>query len=147
MILSVGASTDEEIIYAVNFLIKNGIKDITLLHCMLLYPTSKDMGFLHRINEIKNLFQKKIDIKVGYSDHISPHEANNDQILVARAMGATVIEKHFTFDKNLPGNDHYHALDKIDLKKIIKRLKNIDLMVSNRKEFNKKGYLLKKGYS
>jgi N-acetylneuraminate synthase len=144
MILSVGASTDDEIIYAVNFLIKNGIKDITLLHCMLLYPTSKDLGFLHRINEIKKLFQEKINIKVGYSDHISPHEADNDQLLVARALGASVIEKHFTFNKNLSGNDHYHALDKNDLKKIIKRLKNLDSMISNKQEFQKKGLSIQK---
>jgi N-acetylneuraminate synthase len=138
MILSVGASSDDEIFYAINLLKRNEVHDITILHCMLLYPTPLEKGFLSRINSLKAKFCE-FDINFGYSDHIPPSDANNDQIVIARAMGCSVIEKHFTYNKSLPGNDHYHAVDKDDLKDIISRLKKCDLMTSNHKEFQKNG--------
>lgn len=134
VILSVGASSDDEIAYAVNLLESAGAVDITLLHCMLLYPTPLEHGFLSRITSLRARFHAK-QIKIGYSDHIPPSAANNDQLLIARAMGCCVIEKHFTHDKTLPGNDHYHAIDKEDLSALINRLRVCDLMISSEDDF------------
>ncbi len=138
IILSAGAATNEEIIGAIKLIKDNGIQDITILHCMLLYPTPLEKGFLSRINSLKAILSSE-GIKFGYSDHIPPSAANNDQIIIARAMGCTVIEKHFTYDKSLQGNDHYHAMDKTDLKEIMHRLHNCDLMISNQCQFNELG--------
>lgn len=138
MILSVGASSDEEIAHAINLIQKKGVKDITILHCMLLYPTPLENGFLYRIQTLKNKFCQN-NIKLGYSDHIPPSSAQNDQIIIARSMGCCVIEKHFTYDKSLPGNDHYHAIDKVDLEDMMMRLNRCDLMISSEKEFNEVG--------
>ena len=117
VIMSVGASTNEEIWDAIGVLKQSGISDIALLHCMLLYPTSLEDAHLSRILELRQEFENE-GIKIGYSDHVPPTAADNDQILVACAMGAEIIEKHYTYDKGLPGNDHYHAMDSNDLKKI-----------------------------
>lgn len=138
VILSVGASTDDEILYAIKLLKKNGISDITILHCMLLYPTPLKNGFLNRIGHLKNNFSK-YGVRIGYSDHIPPSEANNDQLIIARSMGCVVIEKHYTYDKSLNGNDHYHAIDKNDLEIIMTRLKNCDSMISSLDSFQDKG--------
>ena len=127
VILSVGASTNEEIWDAVKVLKQSGCRDISLLHCMLLYPTSVKDAHLSRILELQKEFSSE-GIKIGYSDHVPPDAANNDQLIMACAMGASIIEKHYTFDKNLPGNDHYHALDFDDLKLIIDRIQKFRLM-------------------
>jgi sialic acid synthase SpsE len=127
VILSVGASTNEEIYDAIKVLKKSGCHDISLLHCMLLYPTSLDDAHLSRIIELREEFFSE-GIKIGYSDHVPPAIANNDQLIVACAMGATIIEKHYTFNKQLQGNDHYHAMDSDDLKQIISRILKFKLM-------------------
>lgn len=114
MILSVGAATSKEIWHAVNLIRGKGCDDISLLHCMLLYPTSLCDAHLNRITELKDEFKDE-GIEIGYSDHVPPSLANNDQLIIACALGATIIEKHYTFDKMLSGNDHYHSLDASDL--------------------------------
>jgi len=141
MILSVGAASDEEIAYALNLMEAKGVKDITLLHCILLYPTPLENGFLSRIKTLQANFCQN-NIKFGYSDHIPPSAAQNDQIIIARSMGCSVIEKHFTYDKSLPGNDHYHAIDKVDLEDMMIRLRRCDLMISTEKKFNEIGLKL-----
>ena len=87
------------------------------MHCILNYPTEDCNANLGMILDIKNNFPECF---IGYSDHTMP---NNMQVLeVSTLLGAQFIEKHFTFDKNLKGNDHYHAADKMDLIRFNKRL-------------------------
>jgi len=81
-----------------------------LLHCVLNYPTSNENANLERIQSLHREFPI---CPIGYSDHTVPDGMMN--ILAAVLLGAIIVEKHFTFDKTLPGNDHYHSMDKDDL--------------------------------
>lgn len=115
IILSVGASDLEEIIRAVNVIQKVNSQRLTLLHCVLEYPTPYEHANLRKIVALKEKFP---DIIVGYSDHTKPDE----EMLVLKTaylMGAQVIEKHFTLDKSIKKkNDHFHSMDCDDLKKL-----------------------------
>jgi sialic acid synthase SpsE len=127
VIMSVGASTNQEIWDAIGILEQSGCNDISLLHCMLFYPTKLEDAHLSRILELREEFSSK-NIRIGYSDHVPPESADNDQVIIACAMGASIIEKHYTFDKTLPGNDHYHAMDSDDLQKLTDRVLNFSMM-------------------
>ncbi len=109
--LSTGASTDEEIAEAVTAIEKEKNKRIVLLHCILNYPVSYEDANLIRIQYLQKAFPKYL---IGYSDH-TPPDKNMQVLLTSIIMGACVIEKHFTLDKSIPGNDHYHAMDTDDL--------------------------------
>lgn len=110
IILSTGASYLWEIQEAVSVIEKYG-NPLILMHCVLNYPTPNKNANLGMIWGLKKHFPDHI---IGYSDHTLPQ--NMEVIHTAVLLGASVIEKHFTFDKTLPGNDHYHAMDKEDLK-------------------------------
>ncbi len=114
IILSAGASSLDEIESTVNYLksLKFDVNNkLTILHCIIRYPNYiKDSG-LGNIPILKKRFPK---ISIGYSDHTIPEDSFT-VLPLALALGAELIEKHFTFDKNLPGNDHYHAFDFDDL--------------------------------
>lgn len=110
IILSTGASHLWEIQEAVDIIEKNG-NPLILMHCVLNYPTPNKNANLGRIQGLKKHFPQHI---IGYSDHTLPQ--NMEVLHTAVLLGAAVIEKHFTHDKTLPGNDHYHAMDKNDLK-------------------------------
>lgn len=138
MIVSTGASNDSEINHVVELLTAKNVPSITLLHCVLLYPTPPSHGFLSRIRHLENKFSGR-NIHIGYSDHIPPQEAGNDQVIIAAGMGCKVIEKHFTHDKTLPGNDHYHALDEHDLVFLIERLRKSDEMISDMIRYTTEG--------
>lgn len=114
-IVSTGASTIEEIKFALNILNLPKNK-ICLMHCVLNYPTEDKFANLKFIKTLKKKFP---NILVGYSDHVRSDE-NLTQIQVAYEMGAQIIEKHFTHNKKLKGNDHYHAMDLNDLKHFLK---------------------------
>ena len=121
VVLSTGASTPAEIDIAVNEIQNITQSGIALLHCILNYPTDYSNANLNMINGLIRLFP---DLVVGYSDHTLPDPCMN--ILIASYLkGARIIEKHFTHDKTLPGNDHYHAMDVSDLKTYVKQLKFI----------------------
>ena len=82
-----------------------------LLHCVLNYPTDDSNA---NFGVIRDLMRHFPDIQIGYSDHTLP---KNMRILeIASLFGAKIIEKHFTDDKTQVGNDHYHAMDYLDLK-------------------------------
>lgn len=117
ILLSTGASNEEEIDRAVNVIKENGNK-IVLLHCVLQYPTPEQDANLGRIVALSRKYPEMI---IGYSDHTKP-DYSYAVIKTAFSLGAKVIEKHFTLDKNLPGNDHYHAMDDNDLRNIKKEL-------------------------
>jgi N-acetylneuraminate synthase len=80
------------------------------MHCVLNYPTPDDAANLGMITGLRKHFP---ELLVGYSDHTLPKDMRSLEI--ATLLGALVLEKHFTHDKTLPGNDHYHAMDHKDL--------------------------------
>jgi sialic acid synthase SpsE len=118
IIMSTGASNLEEVQDAVNW-IKPFNVPLALLHCVLNYPTPDVNANLGMITGMKEAFPDNI---IGYSDHTLPKDMKVCGI--ATLLGAAIIEKHFTHDKLLPGNDHYHAMDKYDLKKFIANLES-----------------------
>lgn len=120
--VSVGASWLSEIDEALRELQRAGCKDIVLLHCVLSYPTSPEDANLRIIETLKNDFP---EVRIGYSDHVAPDETMMT-LATAYLLGAEVVEKHFTLDKMLPGNDHYHAGNPLDFKKAITNFKWIN---------------------
>ena len=125
--LSVGAAYLSEVDEAVRALKQSGCQDITILHCVLSYPTDPVNANLRIIETLKRVFP---DIKVGFSDHVAPDDTMMT-LATAYLLGAEVIEKHFTLDKTLPGNDHYHAGDPEDFKKAIANFRWIDTVLGS----------------
>jgi N-acetylneuraminate synthase len=122
--LSVGASYLSEVELAVRTIKENGCKDIALLHCVLSYPCKNEDANLNIIPTLKNIFP---DIKIGYSDHTLPDETMTI-LTTAYLLGAEIIEKHFTLDKTLPGNDHYHAGDPEDFSKAVHNFELVNVI-------------------
>lgn len=123
IILSTGMCTMDEVEEAVTWIEEAGNKQITLLHCTSNYPTPySDVNMDAMIT-----LDKAFPYPTGYSDHtqgiIIP--------IMAVAMGATVIEKHFTLDKNLPGPDHKASLDVAELKEMVLAIRNIETAKGN----------------
>lgn len=120
VILSTGMSTAEDIQNAVGVLLKFGkTKDqITILHCNTEYPTPFEDVNLLAMQSIA----KQFGTKVGYSDHTRGIEVP----IAAVALGATVIEKHFTLDRNMPGPDHKASLEPDELKAMVSAIRNIE---------------------
>ncbi len=116
--LSTGASTVAEIDEAIKAIEQEGNDKIVVMHCILNYPTTYKDANLGMISHLKTLYPKYL---VGYSDHTLP-DPQMLVLIIAVCLGARVIEKHFTLDKSLPGNDHYHAMDPEDLKQFIRNL-------------------------
>lgn len=116
VMLSVGASYMPEVDEAVRVIKQSGCHDIVLLHCVLSYPAEPVNANLKIIGTLK---EKYPDVVTGYSDHVAPDDTMMT-LACAYLLGAEVIEKHFTLDKNLEGNDHYHAGDPEDFKKAVK---------------------------
>ncbi|MBV6478526.1 MAG: N,N'-diacetyllegionaminic acid synthase [Ignavibacteria bacterium] len=119
VILSTGASNISEIIQATEVISEYGVP-LSLMHCILNYPTIDENANLGMILDLKKKFPETIP---GYSDHTMP--GNMDVLKTAYLLGAVILEKHFTFDKTLPGNDHYHAMDKDDLKLFFKETERV----------------------
>lgn len=140
IIMSTGASSLAEIQMAVDEAKKYGAKDIILLHCVLNYPTPLDHAQMGMVQVLKRTFP---DCQIGYSDHVVPDETIS-ALEVATLFGATVLEKHFTHDKTLPGNDHYHAMDKSDLLKFKDKLKTYQVLISAEKKDLEKELMARK---
>jgi len=119
IILSTGASHLHEIHEAVSWIERQG-NPLALLHCVLNYPTTDENAHLGMIRDLKKAFPDKL---IGYSDHTLPKDMKT--LEVATLLGSVILEKHFTHDKSLPGNDHYHAMDKEDLKVFYKNLERV----------------------
>jgi len=109
LILSTGASNVDEIDRALFWIDAKGVP-VALLHCVLNYPTTDENANLRMILGLKKRYPGRV---IGYSDHTLP--ADMRMLEIAWLLGAQIIEKHFTVDKTLEGNDHYHAMDKADL--------------------------------
>ncbi len=111
LLMSTGAATLEEVAFALATARAAGAADIALLHCVLNYPTPAEDAAIGYMATLREAFP---DCSIGYSDHVVPDETLS-ALEAATLLGALVLEKHFTHDKSLPGNDHYHAMDEHDL--------------------------------
>lgn len=123
-ILSTGMSNLEEIKQSIEVLTSHGTqkKEITVLHCNTEYPTPMRDVNLKAMLEIKN----ELGVNVGYSDHTLGIEVP----IAAVAMGAKVIEKHFTLNRNLEGPDHKASLEPDELKRMVEGIRNVEEAIS-----------------
>lgn len=130
IILSTGMGTLEEIDAAMQFLKEQGAKDISLLHCISNYPAAAKELELKHIALLKEQFK----CPVGYSDHYPGTKA----CLLAAALGADIIETHFTYNTQLPGADHSHSLDSDMLKQLVSEIKEFKDMYDAGTQFNER---------
>lgn len=125
VILSTGASNIAEIDDALTILRGAGAREICLMHCILNYPTRNENAHLGMLVDLRNRYP---DLLLGYSDHTLPNEQMTS-LVAAHLLGAVVLEKHFTLDKTLPGNDHYHAMDEYDLARFQVNIKQVHALL------------------
>ena len=125
IILSTGVSTLDEVKQAVAIIRKNQkylrnseYAALTILHCTTNYPCSHNEVNLRAMQTLKDTF----DLSVGYSDHTLGIEVS----IAAAALGATVIEKHFTLDRNMKGPDHRASIEPQELKAMVRAVRNIE---------------------
>jgi len=125
IIMSTGMADLEEIDYALKVLTEAGTdkENITILHCNTEYPTPiEDVNLLAMLT-----IKDKFNVKVGYSDHTT----GIDVSLAAAALGASLIEKHFTLDKEMEGPDHKASLNPAELKAMVKAIRNIEKVLGD----------------
>ncbi len=127
VLLSTGASSFVEVDSARRLLLEAGADQVALLHCVLNYPTPADRAHLARISTLNRLFDQTV---IGYSDHTLPGDFCYPVVL-AYMLGARIIEKHFTHDRSLPGNDHYHAMDVHSLKGLRQHLDEAKVLLGS----------------
>ncbi len=120
MIVSTGVSTLQEVREAVNTIKKTGNKDVILLHCVSMYPTPPENVNLL----VMKTLEKKFRLPVGFSDHTLGIEAS----IAAVALGAVMIEKHFTISRKLRGPDHFFALEPRELMKMVNSIREVEKM-------------------
>ena len=123
VIMSTGMSELKDIEAAINVLKEQGTSDIILLHCNTQYPTPFSDVNLRAMNELK----KHFGLPVGYSDHTKGIEVP----IAAAALGAVVIEKHFTLDNNMEGPDHKARLEPDELAKMVASIRNIEMALGS----------------
>lgn len=125
VILSTGMATLEEVRHGVETLLNAGLsrQHLTLLHCTSSYPTPPEAVNLRAMETLARTF----DLPVGLSDHSEGLEA----AIAATALGATVLEKHFTLDKTLPGPDHKASLNPDELAKLIEAVRTTEVMLGD----------------
>ncbi len=128
VVLSTGAATAEEVDWSVGILRDAGCRELSLLHCVLNYPTADENANLAMISALREDYP---DLLIGYSDHTVP-DNEMTALCTAYMLGARIIEKHFTHDKSLPGNDHYHAMDVDDLRRFRGFVSKMDAMIGSR---------------
>jgi N,N'-diacetyllegionaminate synthase len=124
IILSTGMATLEEVNDAIKVIVNVGVSknNITVLHCNTEYPTTMNDVNLLAMNTIK----ESLNVPVGYSDHTLGIEVP----IAAVALGASVIEKHFTLDRSLEGPDHAASLEPDELIKMVSAIRNIEIAIS-----------------
>lgn len=123
ILMSTGMCEIFEVKEALDVLYKNGSKDVTILHCNTEYPTPLADANVKAMLDLKNNF----GTPVGYSDHTLGLEAP----LAAVALGATVVEKHFTLDKNMEGPDHGASMNPEELVALVKAIRNTELVLGD----------------
>ena len=123
VIMSTGMSELFEIENAIRVLKQYGTEDISLLHCNTQYPTPVEDVNLRAMQQLENQFH----LPIGYSDHTLGIEVP----IAAVALGATIIEKHFTLDKNMEGPDHRASLEADELSKMVQSIRNIQMALGS----------------
>ena len=123
MIMSTGKANLGEVEQALNWIYEAGNTDVILLHCTASYPANYASMNLKCITTLKSAF----NCPVGLSDH----NTENITAVAAIALGATVIEKHITLDKTLPGPDHHFALEPDQLKELVSWIRNTEESLGN----------------
>ena len=123
ILLSTGMATMDEIGDAITVLRQYCFEPITLLHCTTQYPTPMDSVNLKAMSNMQTTFQ----VEVGYSDHTKGIHVP----IAAVALGATVIEKHFTLDKTMEGPDHIASLEPDELKCMISAIRDIEIALGS----------------
>lgn len=125
VIMSTGMCSMDDVELALSVLLKNGLtkEQISLLHCNTEYPTPMQDVNLKAMLQLRD----KFGVKVGYSDHTKGIEVP----IAAVALGAEVIEKHFTLDRTLPGPDHKASLEPNELKTMVDAIRNIEQALGN----------------
>ena len=123
IVISTGMSTIEEVRLAMKILKENGAGKITILHCNTEYPTPMADVNLRAMETLR----KEFNVDVGYSDHTVGIEVP----IAATALGATVIEKHFTLDKSMHGPDHISSLEPEELKTMVRCIRNVEHAMGN----------------
>jgi N,N'-diacetyllegionaminate synthase len=123
ILLSTGMSTMEEVEAAVSVLRTNGAPDITVLHCTTEYPAPIEDVNLRAMNAMGSRF----GVPVGYSDHTAGIEIP----IAAVALGATVIEKHFTLDRTMEGPDHKASLEPTEFKDMVRAIRIIEVAMGS----------------
>lgn len=123
VVMSTGMCETEEIQTAIDVLKNNGTPKIALLHCNTEYPTPFEDVNLRAMQTMKERF----GVEVGYSDHTSGIEVP----IAAAALGAAVIEKHFTLDKTMGGPDHKASLEPQELSSMVIAIRNIERAMGN----------------
>ncbi len=125
VLLSTGMSNFNEIAAAIDVLISSGTRSsqITVLHCTTAYPAPMSDVNLSALLSIRNQFS----VAIGYSDHT----LGIDVPIAAVALGATIIEKHFTLDRSLPGPDHKASLEPNELMDMVRSIRNIELAMGD----------------
>ncbi len=125
IILSTGMSTLDEVSSALDVIEQQGTdrSQVTVLHCTSSYPAAPDSINLRAMETMR----RELGVSVGYSDHSLGIEIG----IAAVAMGATIIEKHFTSDKNLPGPDHKASLDPTELKEMISKIREMEVVLGD----------------
>ena len=123
IVLSTGMCEMDEIADAMKVLEENGAGNISLLHCNTEYPTPYEDVNLLAMNQMREVFNKQ----VGYSDHTVGIEVP----IAAVALGAAIIEKHFTLDKNMEGPDHKASLEPLELTQMICSIRHIEKSLGN----------------
>lgn len=120
VVLSTGMANLQEVKDAISVLVKSGtnIRNITVLHCTTDYPTSFEDVNLNVLHTLR----QELGVEVGYSDHTIGIEVS----IAAVALGATVIEKHFTLNRDLPGPDHKASITPDELKMLVRQVRNIE---------------------
>lgn len=130
IILSTGASSLEEIIRSYNVLTSQGNQDVHLLHCILSYPAKLEDSNLSFIRTLSQKFPKS---RIGISDHVPNEEY--ERFIIARTLGVSIVEKHFTDDTTLPGNDHYHSGNSEFFFNLKEKIQYTDQLLGSGEEF------------
>jgi len=138
VILSTGMANESEVKEAVECIYSAGNGQVIILHCVSQYPAEPGNVNLKSLLALKRIF----DCPVGFSDHTETIYAP----IAAVALGSTVIEKHFTLDKSLPGPDHAYALEPEELKQMVYRIREVERMLGTEEikptesEINERGW-------
>ncbi len=118
MIISTGMANATDIDRALNTILETGNEQIIILHCVSLYPTPENEANLRKISTLHSMY----DFPIGFSDH----SAGITAALGAVTLGACVLEKHFTLDRNMPGPDHWFSADPDELTSLVREVRQLE---------------------